>query len=75
MVSKQTDPSCRSRCRDQGIEYFRFDPELEEKVDSAQHESKKLLKMILTTRKYLNDHKDDMDRLVRLLKESELTST
>ena len=75
MSGKETDPSCAARCREQGIDYFRFNPELTQKVDLGQHDSKVLHKMIGTTRQYLNSKKDDLDRLVQRLLESELTST
>lgn len=77
VIGKQTASSCLNRCREQGIEYFRFNPDLKQKVDSDQHKSQILQDMILTTRQYLRkrDVKLDMDRLVQLLKDSELTST
>lgn len=77
MIGKQTDDSCRNRCREQGIEYFRFNPHLPQKVDSGQHESAILQEMVFTTRQYLREKsvKEDMDHLVQLLKKSELTST
>ncbi len=77
VIGKQMDASCRNRCREQGIEYFRFNPQLHEKVDSAQHDSAILQDMVFTTRQYLRETtvKDDMDRLVKLLMKSELTST
>lgn len=77
MLSKQTASSCLNRCREQGIKYFRFNPELKQKVDSDQQDSKILQGMILTTRQYLREKKvkEDIDQLVQLLKDSELTST
>ena len=77
VLSKQTASSCLSRCREQGIEYFRFNPELKRKVDSDQQNSTILQEMILTTRQYLNEEevKKDMDWLIQLLRESDLTST
>ena len=66
-----------TRCREQGIDYFRFNPELSEKVDSDQQDSSVLHKMILRTRQYLREPavREDMDKLIQLLNESELTST
>lgn len=66
-----------NRCREQGIEYFRFNPELSQKVDSDQHDSAILHKMIFSTRQYMREPtvKQDVDRLIQLLNESELTST
>ena len=77
IVSKQTSASCMTRCREQGIEYFRFNPELSEKVASDQHDSSILHKMILDTRQYMMQPqvKQSMDNLIRLLNQSELTST
>ena len=77
VTGKQTDDSCRNRCREQGIEYFRFNPQLQQKVDSGQHDSAILQDMVFTTRQYLREKsvKEDIDRLVNLLKNSDLTST
>lgn len=75
VIGTQTDSSCAARCREQGIDYFRLDPELKTKVNSDENDSMVLQEMTLTTRQYLHSKKDVLDRLVQMLMESELTST
>ncbi len=75
VVNWPAHSSCETRCREEGISYFRFNPDLTEKVTSEQHDSKVLQRMILTTRQYIHTMKEEMDDLVRKLKHSNLTST
>ena len=66
--------NCASCCQEQGIEYFRFNPPLENAVESNEKDNKKLLDMLWETRVDMNNHSEEMDRLVKLLDESELGS-
>ena len=66
--------NCASRCQEQGIEYFRFDPPLENAVESDETDNKKLLDMLWETRVDTHNHNEEMDRLVKLLDESKLGS-
>ena len=47
------EETCRSMCREQGIEYVRLSPSLGSEVDSGETDGEKLLDMMLTTRKYM----------------------
>lgn len=65
--------NCQSRCQEQGIKYFRFDPTLEEKIDSGEKDSEKLINMLYRTRSYLHGEKNNLDELLFELKQSDLT--
>ena len=69
-MNKRVHSNCDCRCREQGIDYFRFNPELDDVVDSGQIQTKKLLTMLWETKKYLHKEKDKMDKLVDLLSKS-----
>lgn len=77
ITSPSTHSNCQSRCREQGIKYFRFNPVLAEAVDSGQKDHKKLLNMLWTTQTYLNQPNvsEEMNKLVQLLKHSALATT
>ena len=66
--------NCESRCQEQGIEYFRFDPSLEKAVEKDETNNEKLLDMLWETRVDMNSHSEEMNRLVKLLDESKLGS-
>jgi len=44
---------CQCRCREQGILFFRFSPQLEEVTEPGETDSMKLLDMILAARKQI----------------------
>ena len=71
-ASSVSDSNCESRCREQGIDYFRFDPKLDNGVESGQIKTDALLSMLWETRTYLHAKKDKMDELVELLRQSSL---
>lgn len=70
MMGKRVHSNCECRCREQGIAYFRLNPELDDGVGSGQIETKVLLSMLWETKKYLHKEKDKMDELVDLLSKS-----
>ena len=74
VLNVNADHNCASRCQEQGIEYFRFNPQLENAVESNEKDKKKLLDMLWETRVDMHQHSEEMDRLVNLLEESELGS-
>lgn len=45
--------NCRSRCKEQGIDYYRLNPRLEEVVKSGETSAMKLVNMILQTKREL----------------------
>lgn len=69
-MNRRVHTNCESRCREQGIGYFRFNPELDNGVDADQIQTRKLLSMLWETKKYLHQEKETMDKLVELLKQS-----
>lgn len=50
--------NCRVRCKEQGILYYRFSPQLEEEIESGETNTAKLLDMILAARKQIPDSMD-----------------
>lgn len=58
-MSPQADANCSSRCEEQGIKYVRLNPQLEEVVDSAETDNKKLMRMLWATRQYLHSARND----------------
>lgn len=69
-LNKRVHSNCECRCREQGIDYFRFNPKLDNDVDSGQIKTKKLLPMLWETKRYLHKEKEKMDKLIELLKQS-----
>ena len=47
MESEIIADDCRTRCREQGIPFFRFSPHLEEAVSAGEVDSSKLISMII----------------------------
>ena len=72
VLNPTASKNCESRCQEQGIEYFRFNPQLEETVESNEINNRKLLAMLHRTRVYMNDVKDQVDKLASLLQQSDL---
>ena len=72
MMNEMVHGNCKCRCQEQGIDYFRFNPKLDNGVESGQIKTDALLSMLWETRKYLHEKKDEMDRLVKLLRQSSL---
>ena len=56
---------CQSRCIEQGIFYYRFNPQLEEVVSTSETDSDKLINMVLQAR--IQTPKQGMFELVPLL--------
>ena len=75
VLNKTAHSNCRSRCREQGIEYFRFSPPLSQTIDSDQKDSVKLTQMLWETRQYLHSVTEEVDKLVSLLRDSELVTS
>ena len=48
----------RTRCKEQGILFYRFSPQLEEEIESGETDNAKLLDMILTARKQVPNRTD-----------------
>ena len=55
--------SCAVRCRELGIPFFRFSPQLREEVASGETKTAKLVNMILHTRLYLQSSSSPMGDL------------
>ena len=71
-MNERVHGNCKSRCEEQGIDYFRFNPKLDNGVASGQIKTDALLKMLWETRRYLHTKKDKMDKLIELLRQSSL---
>ena len=50
--------NCRSRCLEQGIQFYRFSPELQEVIASGETDSDKLVDMILAARMHTKESID-----------------
>ena len=50
--------NCQSRCKEQGILYYRFSPQLEEVIPPGETDSAKLMDMILEARKQIPYQRD-----------------
>jgi len=74
VLNVTADKNCSSRCQEQGIKYFRFNPQLNKEVESNEVDNQKLLDMLWETRVSMHDSRDQVDELVKLLGESELGS-
>lgn len=72
VVNRTTTENCLSRCKEQGIEFFRFNPQYEEEVDSGETRTSKIINMLWKMRVYLHNRREEIDELVRLLGKSEL---
>ena len=57
------EQSCRRMCEEQGIEYVRLNPVLETEVGPDETDNTKLLSMLWTTRKYMHESADELNRL------------
>jgi len=57
--------NCRVRCKEQGILYYRFSPQLEEEIESGETNTAKLLDMILAARKQIPDCMDFGEMVVQ----------
>ena len=60
--------SCAVRCRELGIPFFRFSPQLREEVASGETKTAKLVNMILHTRLYLQSASSPMEELTTCFK-------
>ena len=74
MLNPNTAKNCKSRCSEQGIEFFRFCPQLDDKVESNETNIYRLLRMLWTVRVYMHQEKEQMDRLSKLFEQSNLSS-
>jgi calcium-independent phospholipase A2 len=54
-------------CRQLHIPYFRFNPNLREKVDLKEVQTQKLVELILSTKCYCNETRDELAHVVQLL--------
>lgn len=50
MESEIIANDCRTRCREQGIPFFRFSPHLEEAVSAGEVDNSKLISMMIHAR-------------------------
>ncbi len=55
---------CRQLCLGQGIEFFRFSPQLDDVIPAGETDDGKLLQMVITTKK---QSQADIDRLCNYL--------
>ena len=55
----------RSRCLEQGISYYRYNPHLSEDISPGETDREKLVKMIVDARSYMNDSRDFSDMILR----------
>ena len=62
--------NCESRCKEQGIRFFHFNPTLAEKVESNETSNAKLLSMMWAARVYMHQEEENMRTLVSLLKQA-----
>ena len=69
-MNKRVHSNCECRCREQGIDYFRFNHELDDGVDSGEIKTEILLSMLWETKKYLHKEREKMDKLIELLRQS-----
>merc|ERR1712117_573390 len=58
----------RSWCLSAGISYHRYSPPLEEKVDLAETNDKKLIRLMWNTMAYMHEKREDIKNLVKMLK-------
>ena len=57
----------RTRCQEQGIEYVRLNPTLHEVIDTDEKDNKKLISMLLTTRRYLQHPQEEGSKRMETL--------
>ena len=50
--------NCQSRCKEQGILFYRFNPQLEEVIPPGETDNAKLMDMILEARKQIPYQRD-----------------
>ena len=50
-----------SRCREQGVEYFRFSPKLNEDISSGETDLNKLYEMVLCAKNSVTVSKESVD--------------
>ncbi len=60
VVNRTTAENCQSRCKEQGIEFFRFNPQYEEEVDSGETRASRLVNMLWRMRVYLHDEREEL---------------
>ena len=58
---------CRANCELQKIPFFRFNPQLGEKIDPGVTDNYKLLQMMITTRVYTHTQEAQLEKLLVLL--------
>lgn len=71
--SEAVAEKCRGICEEQNIPYFRFSPSLDEKIESGETDSLKLIAMIIKTKIYISEDQD-MTKMVSLLRSRNLRS-
>ena len=60
--------NCRSRCEEQGIPYYRFNPLINDIIPMGETDVKKLIDMAITTKtEILNQWSDQLEELRQLL--------
>ena len=57
--------NCESRCKEQGIPYFRFSPKLDEVIAAGEVDTKKLIDMIIQTK--IQTVEQHIENAIRLL--------
>lgn len=72
--SHTAEANCHSRCVDQGIQYVRLSPKLNEEVDSGEIDNQKLLNMLWSTRVYMHSCREQVDSLTQYLKYRSMNS-
>lgn len=60
---------CQKSCEVQNIPFYRFNPQLGEKIDPGMTNNLKLLHMIITTRIYTHTQEAKLEKLLDLLTE------
>ena len=53
--SESISDNVASRCKEQGIDYYRFSPQLDEVVSVGETDLEDLFKMVLTTKRCIRD--------------------
>lgn len=66
MESEAVAEKCKSTCAEQHIPFFRFSPQLEDKIEPGETDSMRLLDMIIKAKISVNQD-NQMDKLVLLL--------
>lgn len=65
---------CRANCELQKIPFFRFNPQLGEKIDPGVTDNYKLLQMLITARIYTHTQESQLEKLLGLLNRTDIST-